>query len=62
MNTQYRIFVKFLGELPQGKTDRVVHTEDVNAADVYATMRRLEGQFPPSTHGFTSKVRDPLNM
>jgi hypothetical protein len=34
----------------------------VNAADVYATMRRLEGQFPPSTHGFTSKVRDPLNM
>ena len=62
MNSQYRIFVKALDELPVGKTDRVVDTCDVGASEVYSTMRQLEQQYPPAQYLIQSKELNPLGL
>lgn len=62
MNSIYRIFVKMTGELPHGKTDRVVHTEDADAKDVQARLRSLETQYPPGAYNYQAKQLNPLGL
>lgn len=62
MNSTYRIFIKFNGQLPAGKTDRVVHTEDVGAGEVEPRLRTLETLYPPANYNFQCKELNPLGL